>query len=500
MRILRLAILLAPLLFASSVSGSPVKGRPNLVVIMADDLDPGSLELMVRSGLMPHFESLFVKGGVKFPNCFATNPICAPSRATFLTGRYSHNHGVHHNGNLNGGVLGMDHASTIATWLQRGGYRTGHVGKFLNGYGSSTARTWIPPGWDDWQGLIDLSTYSVYDYTINDNGRLVTYGRAESDYQTDVLARRAARFIDVSNLVGDAKPFFLAVTPLAPHVEVTPETLLTDVWSWTIRPAPRHVGSTDMFPLPRPTSFNEANVADKPQWVRNRPLLTPENIAALTRKYRERLASLRAVDDLVGTVVEALRRTGEFDRTVLMFTADNGYLYGEHRLPEKMYAYDESLRIPLYIRAPGVAGGTERRATVLNNDLAPTLAALGQVLPGHLVDGRSLVPLLAGQDPGPWRKRFLAEHWTVSSSVKLESPTYSAVRTIPEVPVLPDRLYVEYRNGEWGATEHYDRTIDPYELESRHADPARAWEREILRAQLGKLRGSSGPWVRAAEE
>jgi N-acetylglucosamine-6-sulfatase len=500
MKTLNLAILAVPLLFAAPADGSPMRARPNLVVIMADDLDPGSLEVMVRAGLMPHFESLFVKGGVKFPNCFATNPICAPSRATFLTGRYSHNHGVHHNGTTDGGVLGMDHASTIATWLQRGGYRTGHVGKFLNGYGTSTARTWVPPGWDDWQGLVDPTTYTVYDYILNDNGRLVPYGNAESDYQTDVLARRAARFIDVSNLVGDAKPFFLTVTPLAPHVEVKGGIPLGDVWSWTIRPAPRHIGTTEMFPLPQPASFNEADVTDKPQWVQNRPTLTPGNVASLTRKYRDRLASLRAVDDMVGTIVDALRRTGELDRTVLMFTADNGYLYGEHRLPEKMYAYDESVRIPLYIRAPGIPGGAERRAMVLNNDLAPTLAALGQILPGHVVDGRSLVPILTGQDPGAWRKRFLVEHWTTGFSTKLEAPTYSAVRTLPEVPTLPDRLYVEYRNGEWGAVEHYDRTIDPHELESRHADPARAWERDLLKAQLGKLRFSSGPWVQAAEQ
>src|SRR5262245_17519141 len=120
MKIIRFAILAAVLLCAASAESSPMRARPNLVVIMADDLDSRTLDLTVRSGLMPHFESMFVKGGVKFPNCFASNPICAPSRATFLTGQYSHNHGVHHNGTGSGGVLGMDHASTIATWLQRG--------------------------------------------------------------------------------------------------------------------------------------------------------------------------------------------------------------------------------------------------------------------------------------------------------------------------------------------------------------------------------------------
>ena len=484
--------------FALPCGAAPARVRPNLVVIMADDLDPGTLRTLVQAGMMPHFTEQFVRGGISFPNCFATNPICAPSRATFLTGRYSHNHGVHHNSPNGGGVTSMDHASTIATWLRKSGYRTGHVGKFLNGYGIETPPTWVPPGWDDWQGLVDLSTYVVYNYRINDNGIVVRYGEAESDYQTDVLARRAARFIDRSDRWVDGKPFFLVVTPLAPHVEVGPGTS-PDVWSWTIRPAPRHRGTTDMFPLPPTPSFNEADVSDKPQWVQNRPPLTAENLTALTRKYRDRLASLRAVDDLIGTVVEALKRTGEYERTALLFTSDNGYLYGEHRLPEKMYAYDESARIPLYVRVPGVAGGREISRVILNNDFAPTLADLAGAIPGHVVDGRSFVPVLAGT-AGKWRERFLIEHWYTGLSTKLEAPTYSAVRTGPASAALPDRLYVEYRTGEWGAKEHYDRTIDPHELLSRHDDPNRSAERDQLKAWLQKLQFGWGPWAQAAED
>ncbi|HVE39427.1 MAG TPA: sulfatase-like hydrolase/transferase, partial [Planctomycetota bacterium] len=339
---------------------------------------------------------------------------------------------------------------------------------------------------------------SVYNYRINDNGVVVPYGEAEEDYQTDVLARRAVRFIDRSERWVDGKPFFLVVTPLAPHVEVHGGAW-EDVWSWTIRPAPRHLGSTESFPLPQPPSFNEADVRDKPLWVQGRPLLTADNVQALTRKYRDRLAALRAVDDLIGTVVEALRRTGELDRTVLLFTADNGYLYGEHRLPEKMYAYEESVRLPLYVRAPGLAGGRSLPQVVLNNDLAPTLADLGNALPTHPVDGRSIVPLLTGA-VSAWRARFLVEHWILTPTTKVEAPTYSAVRTGPSTAPLPDRLYVEYRTGEWGAKEFYDRTIDPYELDSRHEDPTRAAEREALKTALNKLALSWGPWSRAAED
>jgi arylsulfatase A-like enzyme len=494
----RLKILALFLAACAYGAAAPAETRPNLVVIMADDLDPRTLQTALGAGLLPNFDATFVRGGIRFPNCFATNPICAPSRATFLTGRYSHNHGVHHNGGVigSGGVTAMDHTSTIATWLQKAGYRTGHVGKFLNGTGSSTPQTWVPPGWDDWQGLIDPTTYSVYNYKINDNGFVVTYGEEEQDYQTDVLAKRAVRFIDRSDRWVDGKPFFLVVTPLAPHVEVHGGAW-EDVWSWTIRPAPRHIGSTESFPLPQPPSFNEADVSDKPLWLQNRPLLTAENIQALTRKYRDRLAALRAVDDLIGTVVAALRRTGELDRTVLLFTADNGYLYGEHRLPEKMYAYEESVRLPLYVRVPGLAGGRSLPHIILNNDLAPTLADLGNATPTHVVDGRSFVPVLAGA--APWRERFLIEHW-MGTTTKTEAPTYSAVRTGTAAAQLPDRLYVEYRAGEWGAKEFYDRTLDPNEMESRHADPATATDRDALKAALNKLVLSWGAWSRAAED
>jgi arylsulfatase A-like enzyme len=490
-RLLILSLLIA-------VGAAPAETRPNLVVIMADDLDPKTLQTMIDAGMMPNFVSTFVQGGVAFPNCFATNPICAPSRATFLTGRYSHNHGVHHNGGVgSGGVTAMDHESTIATWLRKAGYRTGHVGKFLNGYGTSTAPTWVPSGWDDWQGLVDPTTYTVYNYKINDNGFVVQYGSAESDYQTDVLARRAVRFIDRSERWADDKPFFLVVTPLAPHVEVAGGLPVGNIWTWTIRPAPRHIGTTEAFPLPQPPSFNEADVTDKPQWVQDRPLLTAAEIQALTRKYRDRLASLRAVDDMIGSIVTALKQRGEYERTVLLFTADNGYLYGEHRLPEKMYAYEESVRIPLYVRVPGLAGGQVRPQVVLNNDLAPTLAALGNAIPGHVVDGRSFVPVLAGTATA-WRERFLVEHW-LGVSAKVEAPTYSVVRTGPAAAQIPDRLYVEYRAPEWGAKEFYDRTLDPYERESRHADPATAGERETLKAWLNKLMFSWGAGTRAAE-
>jgi arylsulfatase A-like enzyme len=478
-------------------AAAPAAPRPNIITLMADDLDEGSLATMLRTGLLPNIEATFVSGGVRFAHSFVSNAVCAPSRATFLTGQLSHNNGVLHNldGGGRGGVTALNHASTLPLWLQRAGYRTGHVGKYLNGYGQATAPTWVPPGWDHWQGLIDPTTYQVYNYRINDHGTVVSYGDRPEDYQTDVLAQRAVRFIEDSDRLDDARPFFLVVTPLAPHVEV--DGTSGNVWEWTIRPAPRHAGTTDFLPLPRPPAFNELDVRDKPRWLQDRPLLGPADVAALTRKYRDRLASLRAVDDLVGAVTAALARTGETDRTVLLFTSDNGYLYGEHRLPEKLVAFEESIRVPLLARVPGVPGGRAVFEPAVNVDLAPTIAALAGATPTHVVDGRSLVPALLGA-PAPARRRFLVEHWMMV--FRSTVPTYSAVRAFDTDPAAPRTLYVEYREGEWGAREYYEMLSDPGQLRSLHADPATAWRRNYLDAYLERLRRAAGDGVRALEE
>ncbi|HXG63364.1 MAG TPA: sulfatase [Planctomycetota bacterium] len=498
MRTIALIIAAALAFFGTPASGFPTAqeaSKPNLVVILADDLDEGSLETMLRAGLLPHIQRTFVAGGIRFVNSFVTNAVCAPSRATFLTGQYSHNHGVLHNGDLTGrgGVTALDHSSTLPVWLREAGYRTGHVGKYLNGYGATTDRAWVPPGWDYWQGLIDPSTYKVYGYFINDNGD-------PSDepimiYQTDFLAQRSVRFVHECDRLNDNQPFFLVVAPLAPHVEVHESS--GNIWEWTIRPALRHEGSTDFLKLPRPPSFNELDARDKPRWLRERPLLGPADVTALERKYRDRLASLRAVDDLVGEVMKALEETGEADRTVLVLTADNGYFYGEHRLPEKLAAYEEAIRVPLYIRVPGLAGGREVRDAALNTDLAPTLVELAGATAGRVMDGRSLVPALLGGG-GLGRKRFLVEHWMVGGRYTV--PTYSAVRTLVGEPAAPLALYVEYREGEWGAREYYELVTDPYQLESRHDDLSTGWKRAYLNGYLERLRWAYGPRVRDLED
>ena len=284
-------------------------------------------------------------------------------------------------------------------------------------------------------------------YTINDNGVLATYGTSEQDYQTDVLARRSAAFVVESVTTSPGVPFFLSVMPLAPHVEVGPHTVFeewSDIFKASLRPAPRHLGSVPAL-LPRPPSFNETDVSGKPAWVQQHTPLTEADVAALQTKYQNRLASMRAVDDMIGTIVTALGQTGQLEQTAIIFTSDNGYLLGEHRLTEKRAAYEESVRVPLFISAPGFPQGQTRSQVALNTDLAPTIAELAGVVPGLLVDGTSLLPLL-GDGALTGRKRFLVEHWHVGPPrpVDFDVPDYDALR-VTGARIAANQLYLEYQ-------------------------------------------------------
>jgi arylsulfatase A-like enzyme len=451
----RLALILAVLLIASIVLPLQSVGdfsaaamevsisRPNIVVIMADDLDNRSLNKLVKAGLAPNIKGKIIDKAVTFSNSFSTFPLCCPSRATFLTGQYPHNHGVMHNLLPEGGVAKFEDSSSIAIWLNNSGYHTGYVGKYLNQYGVDTPGTYIPPGWNDWQATVGPSTYQMYSYIINDNGNLVTYGKNEKHYQTDILALRAIQYIQERE-PQDATPFFLYINPLAPHTDRTTQYCAMNYGLMqTVKPPARYIGTTDHIPLPKPPSFNESDVSDKPVASIAAPLSAAQ-IACLDDHFHNRLESMRAVDDLVRKVVNNLNNYGELDNTVVVFTSDNGYLLGEHRFREKTRLYEESIRVPLYIRIPGIQTQTIGKL-VTNNDLAPTFLELAGAQAGLPIDGRSLIPLI--EDPDlEWRKAFL-----------IDTRGYSAIRT---------EDYIYARHHLTNETEMYDLVKDPYELSS----------------------------------
>jgi N-acetylglucosamine-6-sulfatase len=440
---------------------APAQTRPNVLVIMTDDQTVESMRVMTN------VKRLLGDRGATFRSSFVTFALCCPSRATFLTGQYAHNHGVLGNAPPAGGYAKLDHANTLPVWVQDAGYYTAHLGKYLNGYGRSDP-TEIPPGYDEWRGSVDPTTYRFYDYTLNENGRLTTYGT----YQTDLYARKAARII--RQRARSEQAFFLWVAFLAPH-SGRPREADDPAGQPTPVPAPRHQDAFDSEPLPKPPGFNERNVSDKPLAIRRRPLLGPERIRQVRENYRQRLESLLAVDEAVAKLVATLRRAGELGETLIIFTSDNGFFHGEHRVPSgKLLAYEPSIRVPLIIRGPGIPAGLRLGQRGANIDLAPTIVDAAGASPGRVMDGRSLLPIIAQPDT-PLRRDLLVERGPGAG-------TFTALRA-------PAYLYVEHRSGE---QELYDLARDPFQLASRHADPAYAAIKENLALRLDHLRACSG--------
>lgn len=486
--------------------------KPNIVVIMVDDLDVRSLQTLLAQGMMPQLQSKVIGNGssVNFTESFVTRAQCCPARATFFTGQYAHNHNVLTNDPPLGGVGRFRDSSTLATWLKAAGYRTGLVGKYLNGYGTQTSFTYVPPGWDDWQGLLDFTSSRAYFFNVNDNGVVVQHNT--NTYNTDVIAQRAVQFIQESN---PSQPFFLYVAPSAPHISINPQynacpapgaspwefnaTVLESLdWGYTVFPAPRHqgriFGNMARFPLPQPPSFNE-DVTDKPTWYRNDPM-TATNIDCLQKNYWRRMESLLGIDELVGSVDLALANKQVRSNTIVIFTSDNGFMMGEHRQLHKGQAFEESIRVPLIFGYPGTAGPRTFNQIVLNNDLAPTIAALAGATPTHLVDGRSLLPLFAPTAPASWRKRFLVSHW---STVETANPLdFSALRTGGGGAA---RKLVDYpRAAATIKREFYNLDVDPYELDNLEASPSVQDEIAALMVRLTQIKTCAGASCRSAED
>jgi len=468
---------------------------PNVVVVLLDDLDQLTMPYWEA---MPKTRARLADRGLVFENSFVSAPECCPSRATNLTGNYPHNTGVYDATGPDGGyptfTLSGAEQATVATRLHAAGYRTSFVGKYLNGY--ELDYDTVPPGWDDWFALGNRSV-QMYDFEVNHNGKIVTFGSDPADYVTDVLADQVQGTIERSE-ANDDQPFFLALWPSAPHDFVDA--------------APRHADHrfADAEP-PRRANYDEADVSDKPSWLRDGVRsMTQVDVEDLTRRYRMMMGSLYAVDEMVDAMLTTLEADSELDHTVIMFTSDNGYNFGAHRLPHKMVPYEESIRVPLVISGPGVRTGTETRL-VLNNDLTPTVLDLAG-LPIEDLDGRSLVPLLEGEDV-TWRDDFLIQYHGTYGAVLAD--TLEQVRGLiaGQAQVAPDvkpllivptfravrserHLYVEWYAGDDHEYELYDLVADPFELTNlvATADGAAAYESTTasLHARLEELAVCSG--------
>jgi N-acetylglucosamine-6-sulfatase len=498
-------------------------GRPNILVVMTDD------QAQADVAHMPNVKRLLARQGTTFADAVDSFPLCCPSRATFITGQYAHNHGVA--GNFwPFGWYGMKHrANTLPAWLQRSGYRTALIGKWLNGYGARDAHGEVPHGFDIWRGLLDVSAYDYYNFVMNQNGKLKTWGDAEfarklvkfakievspdpgglagimralrdqfgnppytywgssnpKDYSPDVTGGITEQLVRSQR--HSKKPFFIWWAPAAPHREDVAVTLLGRPGA-DPRPAPRYAAKSKGYKLPEPPSFNEADFADKPSNMRNAaPLMTTKQIDQLQLDYEGRIGSLLAVDDHVKKLVKVLRQTGQLKNTLIVFVSDNGWLQGQHRVTgDKYLPYEESLRVPLIVRGPGVPAGKTVRGQISNIDFAPTLVDAANAKAGRRMDGVSLLPTLRNHSKRPNRIleiEALDPLFRGNVPVNAWDRPYSGVRT--------DRYtYVVYK--ETGEQELYDRRNDPYQLTNVAADPAYAKVKSRLAAALKKLSRCKG--------
>jgi arylsulfatase A-like enzyme len=486
-------LLLAPILlvalFGSSSPAAPPP-KPNVVVIMSDDQRLSDL------AFMPNTLSLLGDRGAVFDNAYVSYSLCCPSRATYLTGQYAHNHGVLTNELSTGGYPRLDGNHTLPLWMRAAGYRTGHVGKYLNGYGAGNP-TEIPPGWDEWYGSPSSTHFRMYEYDLNcqatpapppDCGglphtdhptKLRHYGVAPEDYKADVETELAKDFIARNGATPGHDPFFLSLAPIAPHVVHPGDRDETTGVRDMPQPAPRHDGQFRSLPLPKPPSFNERDIDDKPRYMRSRSRFKSSQVRLIRETYRRRLESLLAVDEMVKEVVEALEASGELDNTFIVFTSDNGYMLGEHRrLAGKVVPYEESIRVPLIVRGPGVPQGVHRPQLVSNVDLAPTIAAVGGASPDIVTDGISLLPVLEAN--APLSRALLFETFS-------NSRNYRGVR-------IGHWAYFRYVTTR--EVEFYDLRRDPYELENlasqkRVPRSKRRLMRRLSRL-LGRLKGCDG--------
>jgi N-acetylglucosamine-6-sulfatase len=481
-----------------TASDAPAAAKPNLVFILTDDLSWN----LVNRRFAPHIVAL-EKRGETFDHYFVADSLCCPSRATIFTGMLPHDTKVVSNTAPLGGYAKFRErrlaGRTFAVALQQRGYVTSMLGKYLNGYGDPAmtgATAPVPPGWSDWH-VGNLTGYTEFNYVLNDNGRFERYGgpaggcgatSAPDDYGVDALGADATAFIRRSR----GRPFAVEVATFAPHAPYTP--------------APRNACDFPGLTEPRDPSFDTGNV-NPPAWLGRRAPLSASQLGQIDEDFRRRAQSVEAVDAQVARVESHVPRN-----TYIVFSSDNGYHLGQHRLTwGKMTAFDTDIRVPLIVAGPGVPKGRVVRQVVQNTDLAPTFVQLAGGTPSPSVDGHSLIPLLhpAGRAT-PWRTLALVEHRgrrLAGTDPDYEDgrrggdpTTYEAIRvsrpgglTHFKGPV--EAVYVEYRDPAH-EREYYDIARDPFERRNlaRSLTAAQRGELHALLAALERCHGASACW------
>lgn len=421
--------------------------QPNLLMITVDDASQADLRHM------PHVQRLIADEGLDLTNGLAPSPICVPARASLITGQYAHNHGAVTISGEGGGYDAFDDEDTLPGWLQEAGYDTFFIGKYLNGFGRGSA---VPPGWSEWRGTEDPTTYNFVAPRISVNGTSTTY----EEYNTDVFSDLTVDFLDDPGR--RERPWYMWVNYVAPHhggpdAPDDPANTHPDDPKplKTTTPAEQDEDTFEFLELPDKPNMFEKDVSDKAlvRSVRNEwPASRREQ---LVEAYQQRIESLQSVDRAVARTVGTLRRTGQLDSTYVVFTSDNGYVMGEHNLDGKLWYFREIVGIPMLIRGPGLPRGEESSTPVTNADWAPTFAALAGATPGRTVDGVNVMPWL---DRDVSTRVIPIEGYPVAGGTR---PLYTGVLAGPWT-------YVENRSGRG---EVYYREVDPWEVNSLRRDP-----------------------------
>lgn len=450
---------------------SSMQTKPNIVFLLTDDQDRTANSL----DYMPNLNKIMREGGTEFTHYYVSTGLCCPSRATILRGQYCHNTKIWDNGDLNndtflsGGFnkwlnLSLE-TSTIATLFKAGGYETKLCGKYLNGYEDKHA-SHVPEGWDHWHGM---TYYAYFGPHFSDNGKLIK--TSKTTYQTDYIRDKALEFINKQR--DKSKPFFLYLSPFAPH---SPSL-----------PAPRHAHLFNDKKAPRNPSYNpdDSIQSQKPSWLKMLPKLTQQQMDSIDEFYRNRLRALQAVDEMLLNITDALEKEGILDNTYIFYSTDNGQHLGDYRLPAgKRQAYDTDVNVPFLVRGPGIEAGMKNEQLVQNVDLLPTwveLAGIQGPSDAQQQDGKSMVPLLYGNGTaGEFRTAAILEMFGGSSNMDLSiykkypdfernrfwNNTYIGIRVTGSIPQIYDKTNFTFVLWCTGDMELYNHTTDPYEIKN----------------------------------
>jgi N-acetylglucosamine-6-sulfatase len=468
------ACIVAVITFGTASAQKPGKERrPNIVVVLVDDMRWDEFGAAGHNYLKTPNIDRIAKEGAYFVNAFATTPLCSPSRASFLTGQYAHSNGIIDNTARN---QQSHQLNTFPKQLHDNGYATAFIGKWHMG-NDDTKR----PGFDYWVSLKGQG--EAIDPALNINGEL----QSVNGYVTDILTDHSLRFINQKR----DQPFllYLAHKALQPNITQRDDGTTVDIGEGGFIPARRHLGMYDNAIYKRRPNYNIPPL-DKPALARTiegLPSLSPET-STKEKTIRERSEMLMAVDESLGAILKALGDKGELNNTIVVFTSDHGYWYGEHCLDaERRLAYEEAIRIPMLVRyAPTIKAGTKPEQLVLSIDLAPTILEMAGVTPGKHLQGKSWVPILTGK-VNVWRSSFLVEYYSDSVFPRIVKMGYKAVRN-------QRYKYIHYTDLE-GMNELYDLVKDPYELHNKIDDPKMTETVGEMKKELNRLLQQSGASV-----